>query len=445
MPAHRFSASSSALASHCLYSFRPDVPRAPYRSRRDGIVGTAIHFALAHTIKTGDTECAYEEPNHPDKILSDDEAETVRVVHETWVREWYRHHSSEKWESELAIGVDPTARVATVVPTPGGHRDYSALGESFVPGTADLVRYDAANRTVYLKDFKSSNVWDLAARPAAENKQLATLAVAFATYYGATRAVVSLDLVRTSRVTIDEAELTALDLAEHREWLAERLRLLPTAEPADGPHCRALFCSHYGVCPATVGKLAEVEPTATMVLPSAVDRVRLPIVSDPNAITSAEHARYQYETLRAAQAAIDSRMAACWDATRQWADANGGIQLGTMTWRRVTHPRESIDLTVTGATNALEHVLGADRWRDAVEMSTSKKAIEAAVRPIAVERSALGEKVTIKGMKDSVLKALKSVGAVRTSERVAYEEVESASAETTPALAVPSGSRVPFR
>lgn len=431
MPQHRFSASSSALADFCLFWAKPSTPRAPYRSRRDGIVGTAIHFAIAHTIMTGDVECAYEEPNHSDKILHEDEVETVRVTHETWVREWYRHHSSEKWTAELAVGIDPVARTAKVVPTPGGHRDYSALGESFVPGTTDLERFDPSTSTVYITDWKSSNVWDLAARPAAENKQLATLAVAFATLYGASRAVVSLGIVRPSRVTIDEAELTALDLAEHREWLAERLRVLPTAEPNEGPHCRALLCSHYGSCPATVGKLAEVEPSAGLVVMSpeatgvlkAYGFGRHPIVDDPNAITSAEHARYQYETLRAAQAAVDSRMAACWRATQQWADANGGIPLETTTWRRVTHPRESIDLAVTGATNALEHVLGP-QWRAAVEMSTSKKAIEDAVRPLAIERSATGEKVTIKGLKDAVLKALKAVGAVAVSTRVAYEEVE---------------------
>lgn len=423
MPAHRFSASASALGEHCLFWARSDTPRAPYRSRRDGVVGTAIHFAIAHTIKTNDTECAYEEPRHPDQILHEDEAETVRVTHETWVREWYRHHSSEKWDAEIAIGVDPVARTAKAVPANGEHRDYAALSESFVPGTADMVRYDADTRTVYVHDHKSSAVWDLAARPAAENKQLATLAVAFATFYNATRAVVSLGIVRPDRVRIDEAELTALDLAEHREWLADRLRVLPAAEPNEGPHCRALMCSHYGMCPATVGKIVEVEPSAAMVLPAGAP-TRLPIVDDPNQITSPEHARYQYETLRAAQAMIDSRMAACWRATQQWADDHGGIPLGTMTWKRVTHPRESIDLGVTGATNALEHVLGPDRWRNAVEMSTSKKAIEDAGRPLAIERSATGEKVTIAGLKKRVLEALRAVGAVTVSSRTAYEEVE---------------------
>ncbi len=436
MPAHRFSASASALAEHCLYPFRADIERP--KTKRRWHANTAIHFAIEQTITTRNTECAFDEPKHPDAILSETDMELVRTTHETWLREWYEHHKHERWTPEFAIGVDPRTRSTMAVPKSHRRRDYTVLGESYVPGTADIVRYDDQTGTVYIADWKSGVSYDLTARPASENKQLATLAFAFASFYGATRAVVAIAKVRPQRVVIDEAEITRLDLEEHRQWLIDVMDRMPNAPPIDGPHCYGLYCEHYGTCPATIGALAKVEPSAADLLPSAERNIEddpevlpslrpnphhLPIVSDPNQITSAEHARYQYETLRAAQAAIDSRMAACWDAVRQWADANDGVRLDTMVWKRVTHPRESIDLATVGATNALEHVLG-DAWRTAVEMSTSKAAIEKAVRPIVIECAKAGEKITIAGMKRVVLDALRTVGAVKVGTRIAYEEVE---------------------
>lgn len=418
MPAHRLSASSTALAEYCLYWARADVERP--KTRRRWHVNTAIHFAIAHTIATRETECAFEDARHPDAILSNEDVEFVRVTHETWLREWYEHHSHEDWKTEVAVGVDPITREVRDVPRNGKHRDYSSLGESFIPGTADIVRFDAATSTVYVLDWKSGVSYDLAARPAVDNKQLHTLAVAFALRYGAKHAEVSIAKVRPSRVAVDEGELTIIDIEEHRLWLIETLERLKEAPQAiDGPHCYALFCDHYGTCPATKGKLALVEPSAAVL----DDKRHLPIVDDPISIQSVEHARYQYETLRAAQAAVEIRMAACWNAIRQWADDHGGIPLDKSVWKRVNQNRESIDLAVVGATNALEHTLGPV-WMGAVEMSTSKKLIEDTARGIAVERAKAGEKITIKAVKDGVLAALRAVGAVKSTAIVRYEEVE---------------------
>ena len=418
MPAHHFSASKSALVNLCAWWARPDAPRVPYRKRRDALVGIAVHYALAHTLTTGDIECAFETRKNPTDELSDTEREEVLATHSAWLTQWYELNLDKGWRAEVACGLDPVRNVTRILETKE-HRDYAALGEECVPGTADLVRYVAATRTVYVTDYKAGNGYDLSAKPAAENKQLHTLAASFAAHFGATSAVVAIAKVRPNGVRVDEAVLTFLDLEEHRQWLANTLEAIPTAEPVEGDHCYALFCDHYGSCPATRGALARVEPSAAVL----DDRHHLPIVDDPLSIQSAAHARYQYETLRAAQAAIDNRMAACWNAVRQWADDHDGVPLENSVWKRVQQNRESIDLTVVGATNALEHAFGPV-WRNAVEMSTSKKLIEDTARGIAVERTKAGEKITIKAVKDVALMALRAVGAVKSSSIVRYEECE---------------------
>jgi hypothetical protein len=430
MPAHRFSASKSQLADHCIWWARADTPRAPYqRKQRSALVGIACHFAFAKTTELRDESCHVDELVRDEDSLTDDERETVEVTHNTWLIQWYRHQVAAGivWTPELAIGFDPFTSTTKVVPQNGKHRDYDSLGESFVPGTTDIVRFDNATGTVYVTDWKCSNHWDLAARPAAENKQLATLALAFAYHYGAKRAIVALGIARPSGLIFDEAELTSLDLAEHHQWLTDRMDEMPRAEPVDGPHCFALYCDHYGTCPATKGALAAVAPDPVALLE---DKRRLPIIDDPLSFQSPEHARYQYETLRAAQAAIESRMAACWDAVRQYADVNGGVPLPNgMVWKRTIHPRESIELGAVGATNALEYVLGPDHWKKAVEMSATKKSIESAARECAIERATKGEKITIKAVKNATLDALRAVGAVKASQTIRYEEVEKETAK----------------
>lgn len=409
MPAHHFSASKSALAQHCRYPFRSDIPRPPYRKRRDALVGIAIHYAIAHTIDTRDTECAFEDVRD-DETLSDAEVEKVAATHATWLVQWWAHHSHEGWRAEVAIGFAPVSGLTRVLDTKE-RRAYDELDDSYVPGTTDIVRYDAETETVYIFDHKSGGGHNLAARPAGENPQLATLAVSFAAHYGAKRAIVGIDKVRPSGVTVDDAPLSPLDLAEHRVWLAEVLAAIPGAEPIKGPHCYSLYCDHCGTCPATRGALAVVAP------PNALDadRVHLPIVTNAAEIQSADHARYQYETLRAAQAAL----AAAWEALRAWADGNGGVPVANgLTWMRRVSARESIDLDVVGATNALEHVLGP-AWRTAVEMSTSKTAIERAVRPIA-----LANGTPIAALKRQVIDALRVVGAVTAKQSVSYEEIK---------------------
>jgi hypothetical protein len=440
MPSHHFSASKTALAEHCLYSFRADVPRPPKRpQRRDALVGTALHYAIEQTIRTGDKETKLPDWDEEDRILTADEKLHVVQSHETWVGEWWAKHSHEKWVSEIAAGYDPFAR-QTVHLVGSDHRDYRLLGDTYVPGTVDAAYYSIdseGNGTLYMTDWKSGFGSIDSCAPASENGQLASLSVIQAN--GSQYAVFPYPLTQLKRVVVsivrisphslkeDTAELDAFDLAEHRENLKAILLGIPGSQPVPGPHCRDNFCDQFGSCPATAGALAEVVPeTDGLVGSVALEKRRLPIVLASSEIQDAEHAAYQYRTLREAQAVIETRMAAAWNAIREWADGNGGVPIDESTvWQRRVSPRESIDLTVVGATNALEHALG-DRWRTAVEMSTTKAAIETAVRPLVTAHNAALEngtkKLTIRAMKDSVLDGLRTVGAVKVSQRVSYEE-----------------------
>jgi hypothetical protein len=432
MPSHHFSASKTALAEHCLYSFRPDVLRPPKRpQRRDALVGTALHYAIEITVRTGNTETRLPDWDNEDWILTADEKLHVVQSHETWVNEWWAKHQDAPWLPEQAGGVDPFTR-ETVHLGKCDHRDYQLLGDTFVPGTVDAARYDGDSGTLYITDWKSGFGSIDSCAPASANGQLSSLSVIQAnssaySVYPLRRVIVSIVRISPHSLKEDTAELDAFDLAEHREKLKAILLAIPGAPPVPGPHCRDHFCDQFGSCPATVGALAEVMPEADGIVGSvALEKRRLPIVLASSEIHDAEHAAYQYRTLREAQAVIETRMAAAWNAIREWADGNGGVLVDESTvWQRRVSPRESIDLTVVGATNALEHALG-DRWRSAVEMSTTKSAIETAVRPIVAAHNATLEngakKLTIRAMKDAVLEGLRTVGAVKVSQRVSYEE-----------------------
>jgi hypothetical protein len=181
------------------------------------------------------------------------------------------------------------------------------------------------------------------------------------------------------------------------------VRALPTAEAKPGPHCRALYCQGYGVCPSTSHALAEVQPHRLRVVTSAAD------------IESPEHASSLYGLVRMAEA----RVKAIKSALAEYADTHGGVPAGDgRTWQRVERHREAIDLSVPGALDALRAVLG-DRANDAIEYSVTKSALELVARSIAAEQGR-----PIKHVVLEVLNALRDVGAARPTKSVSYEERE---------------------
>lgn len=402
MPSHHLSASGMERARSCLWWARADVPLPPDDAGVEAKIGTLTHAMIARTLVG--PMIVDEVPIAAAGLMPSEEEQAIRL-HEIWAAEWYEQHEGEPWEAEVALAFDPaTGEVARF--TPGTHRDYSMVPDNFIPMTADAIRGDEPG-LVRVIDWKTGRGH---VTPAVRNAQLATIALAVSRFYGADRATVSIAKIGEG-VHEDAAELDVLDLSDWQDFLADRLRALPTSEPVPGPHCRDTFCPQFGRCPATSHALAEASPDVV-----AVAQRRLPIVTDAADIQGPEHARHQYDVLRAAKARID----AAWEALRRYADTAGGVPLASgKTWIRSVRTVERIDLAVPGAVDVLQRELG-ERWRAAVEFDTTKAGVERAARLVAMDRG--NKRGVIGEVKEATLAALRAAGAITKITTTVYDE-----------------------
>jgi hypothetical protein len=378
---HHVSGSKTALAAHCLWWARGDVEEPERTTSAAAEEGTTEHGHIEHTIKTGDTT-----PRSP--------------THAAWLEEWYEGHKHEPWRAEPAFALTPASGEALELPDSAGHRDYSAAPPGAIPLTLDAVRVDGD--TVYVVDWKCGHAAHVA--PAWRNAQLLTGALAAATVYGCTQAVVGIARCGPDGVNDDDvAEFDALDLEDWRDVLVSYMEAIPTAEPVQGPHCRGHFCAQLGRCPATAPALEDIAP----------EKPRLPVVVDAGAIESDEHASYLYHFVRAAKARADL----VFEALRIFADKNGGIPVGDGTvWIRSEVTSDVIELSSPLAVAVLRKELG-EHFDEAVTFDTTKKALKAVGRTLKATT-----KEPISAFEARVVDALREVGAVKTRTSTNYDE-----------------------
>ena len=394
MPRHKATGSKISLLALCAFPFKEGTVWPWTEMGQPAIDGTALHAANDTTLRTKSIEFVRPSESRLAKL---DET-TVRALHAAWVREWYTPRANEPWQPEDAFAVDPFA--GRVMRLTGGPRDYRSVPDSFVPVTADAVKVD--DDCVHVVDWKTGRAAHV--EPAAENAQLLTGALAASLYFKRPNARVSIVYVAPEGVRVDEAEVDALTLHDWREELARLIASIPTAEATPGSWCRSKWCPLNGTCPATSGALVQIS-----------DKPRLPVVTDAAKIQGPEHAAFLYQFLRQ----VKAREALVWDALRRWADANGGVPTEPgKVWVKRETTREAIDLSQPAAVDALRSALGphADA---ALELSTTKKAIEAAARLVANET---GEPIAV--VKRRTLAALHEVGAVTRKNSETYEETE---------------------
>lgn len=162
--------------------------------------------------------------------------------------------------AEVAFALDPRTGQAREIGR-GLGRQY-AVGEDEIAGTADAVGCSAD--AVLILDWKAGFT---APAPAAENRQLRTLAVMAARAYGRDHAIVEIVRLRDDgRIWRDRAELDAFDLdAAAEELRALHLRVMRLRDRAAagevlpvsmGEHCR--WCPSLRHCPGQTALVRAV-------------------------------------------------------------------------------------------------------------------------------------------------------------------------------------------
>lgn len=379
----RATMSSVGLLPLCSYWARPEVQWQYDPSGPAAEFGSAVHEVVAAGVAghaaAGRDPAAYAMAS---QVLGWFDGE--RASHSTWLA-----------EPAYVLSLNGAARHV------GNNigRRYPRLEGHEVAGSADIVGISDGVAVVYdLKTGRRENV-----DPAAENLQLATLALAVHLAHGVDSVRVGLIFPVPGGVVTDEHTLDALDLAAWQAELAGIVDKIPTSKPQPGKkQCR--YCKARAVCPAMTSALAEATP-----------RRRLPVVMTSADITGPDHAREQYLALRSAKTALEM----AWGALRQYVVENGPVDLGDgRAYGSRTSQRESIDLSTRVAVDALRTELGP-AWESAVELSTSKTAIKDAAREAA---KATGEKIA--QVERRVLDALRGVGAVKTTSSTTFDEID---------------------
>lgn len=250
-------------------------------------------------------------------------------------------------------------------------RDYSGLGRTECGGRFDLVRM-RSDGVVVLRDWKMGR-YTWGHRPG-EAFQMRAYGLSVARAYGTSSVLVEYaqvddDGIRRTADLLDEFELAVI-AAELRQ-LYERVSGAPEP-PKQGAWCRDAYCPILAVCPATRNTMAEVAQAAELRFPLTIE------------FQGPEHVAYALERLEVAKAVLDTIR----EAAKEWARANGPVPMASgKLWGAVQHDgKESIDLSVDGAVEAIEQYLGPFAVASAIERKTSKSALETTAKKLQTAR-----------------------------------------------------------
>lgn len=275
----------------------------------------------------------------------------------------------EGWAAEVAYAYDPETGAARELGR-GLERDYSGATANEVCGTTDLRRVEPT--LVRIRDYKTGFGY-MVARPK-ENLQLLHNAASAAAVEGKDLAVIEIEHTATGEV--EAARLDAFDLTLARIRIRSILRAVRSAEEqlaagkelrvVEGDHCWR--CEAYAHCPAKLGlalavsdgKLIKDLPTVELT-PAAVAR-GWPILKEAKKLLGEVERIY-----------------------RGFA-AERRIHLGGRTYLGLVQnsPTEKLDGAVT--LEVVKKLHGEKVAAAAVEMKTSKAAVERAVGPLAPPR-----------------------------------------------------------
>jgi len=237
-------ASKLGLAMACTHPWTGGLAWVESRGAQAHL-GNAIHALAERHVRDGAADvdgAALEFSLQPAQVLK------LRMMFQRWLQ-WAERHDTTTWRVEQAFAIDPVDGRARLLPSKH-HRDYSALSEREIGGTADVV--DVTAHGVMVADYKSG-VW---VDPPQDSAQMRALALAVSRAYGRPDVVARIVRVMPDGVRDIEHHFDALELAVIDDELHELYRRLqmPTG-PTPGQHCR--FCPVRGTCAASQYRLSN--------------------------------------------------------------------------------------------------------------------------------------------------------------------------------------------
>jgi PD-(D/E)XK nuclease superfamily len=413
--APRYTASRGDLAERCLYWARPDIELPRHgESSAAADLGSALHeVAAAEALDFDELEGGDElfgvlvrfEPGiSPAEVaerwaLAPSAVEELQLLRDAWRSFWMDFSLGRSFRTEVPFAFDTATGTARELPSTG-QRDYSACTATEIPGTVDAIALDLGEGRVVVVDLKTGKG---PKRVADYRRQLLHGAVCAARAYGVERARIAIAHVTADGVRLDEEDVGAEELEEAAQSLVRDLARLPLAAPMPGLHCSARYCPLRATCPATVALVAQAD----------VDELQhVPLRGD---VEDERQARALALGLPRLAAWIDDRRR----ALRAFVDARGAVRLDDgHAFGRFEEERETPRLDVHGAREALEGVLG-DRIEFALEVKTTKAAIERAARRVAADLG--GRRGELKKIKTAAFAALRAAHAMKRSRFTVYE------------------------
>lgn len=307
------------------------------------------------------------------------------------------------WHSEIAMAWDCATRAARILPS-RNHRDYGGRKASEIVGTADVVL--VGDDRVLVSDLKTGR--GAREEPAKNSGQLRMLALCAARIFGASSATIELYHIDqdSERSYADQHSLDAFDLLDIEDEIASVYADAASGSqvPKPGPHCYSKWCPIAANCPATLATLARIDESAASDLPMVPT------------IESEEQARRVRIGLKLIDEHIKAKVEAWKTALHEYVSRNGPVDLGGGKWYgAVEKSRDVLDLRHEHL-DLMKRIMGEDAATAAIEIATSKAAIERALKERQTKR---GEGIA---KSRELYDALRSEGAMRRSTFVTFSD-----------------------
>lgn len=219
-------ASKVHAARRCGYAFRPDVPKTPREPGKSAVMGTAAHELLEKLIAARAQLVMPSSGND----------------HERHVYQAYRWVTGFGLPTHVELGFLYNTETDTAELGPRrGEPGYDVTPEHCIRGTFDMVWDQHGTGTVI--DYKTGKVEN------AHADQLKIQAVAASRIWGFKGVSIGFLFSRLTKVIEPKFEyMSEDDLDSEAGGFRKLLKVIPTAEPTQGDHCR--WCDVTpGACP----------------------------------------------------------------------------------------------------------------------------------------------------------------------------------------------------
>lgn len=368
-------ASKVQLASQCSYPWSPHAPRVPREAMSPAAdKGNAVH-AVAESLVRGE---AVDWPSLDAEVAALARGAEAFLASRPLVNA----------RAEIPLAYDVTTRTGREMPG-GKHRAYTSARPTEIVGTTDILARGA------ILDWKTGR--GVRSEEAVESPQLRTLALAASRAFGWKEVLVGYVHLEPGDFIVDAETLGSWELDEHADVLARIHAQIVRGDqaPQPGPHCYDSWCPIRSVCPMTTAAMVKIDAAVSSFIPANFE-----IANDADALK----ARICLKLVDEARGKVETNL-------KDYVRRVGSIDLGNgKSYGVREQSRDTVSLSQAAAEVLIE--AGA---ADALEMSTSKAAIE---RAFAVTKTKRGE---AKRATHQVVEQLREMGCVRST---VFEKLE---------------------